>query len=55
MAPYSVSIDPDADIKIEKAINWYNYEAPGLGDKFRDRVSHQIDSLKENPRRHAIR
>lgn len=55
MASYSVSLDPDAEVKIEKAVIWYNCEAPGLGDKFRGRVYSQLDSLKENPRRHAIR
>jgi mRNA-degrading endonuclease RelE of RelBE toxin-antitoxin system len=52
---YSVSFDSDAEIKIEKAASWYNYQSPGLGDKFRDQVYSQIDTLEENPRRHAIR
>jgi hypothetical protein len=54
VSEYSVSFDSDAKVKIEKAVNWYNNQSPGLGDKFLDLVHFRIDSLKTNPRRHAI-
>lgn len=55
MATFSVSYDSDAKEKIEKAINWNNFKSPGLGDKLSEHLLLQINSLKENPWRHAIR
>jgi len=54
MRRYSLSVDSDAHIKIENAAGWYNYRLPGLGEKFRDLVYLQFNSLRENPERHTI-
>jgi plasmid stabilization system protein ParE len=52
---YSVSIDPDALVDIEKATRWYDNHSPALGEKFQKQVTNDILSLRDNPQLYAVR
>jgi plasmid stabilization system protein ParE len=52
---YSVSIDADALVDIEKAKNWYYNQSPAHAERFHARVLEGIYSLGENPALYATR
>lgn len=52
---YKVLIDNEAISDIQSAAEWYNHQLPNLGERFKDQVKQQINSLKNKPTVFAIR
>ena len=46
---YKILLGPKAIKDIQKAIDWYNRQGPGLGKKFHLVLKSNIEQLKENP------
>ena len=55
MTKYKIKIESDALKDIQEATDWYNEQLQGLGSRFQKKVIVQINSLKSNPSRYAIR
>jgi plasmid stabilization system protein ParE len=47
-------IDPDAELDLKHAVNWYNDQRQGLGDEFVECVEAVFDRILKNPDLHAI-
>lgn len=46
---YSLKIDIDAFKDIQRAVEWYELQVLGLGNRYKSQVKKQINSLKKNP------
>ena len=46
---FKIKIEPEALQDIQKGINWYNEQSPGLGRKFLSEVKAYFKKLKTNP------
>ncbi|MEQ8909133.1 MAG: type II toxin-antitoxin system RelE/ParE family toxin [Vicingaceae bacterium] len=46
---FSVVIDPNAILDIQEAIDYYDEQLVGLGEKFEVNLNKHINSIKNNP------
>ena len=46
---YKIQIEPEAQLDIQEAIDWYNVQQKGLGRKFYIEVKTYLKHLKTNP------
>ena len=51
---YELIIEPDAELDLEQAVNWYNKQRPGLGREFLERVEEEFDRIREMPEIHSV-
>ena len=47
--PFTIKIEPEAEQNIQKGIDWYNEQIPGLGREFHAAIKAQLKKLKTNP------
>ncbi len=52
---YKINIDIDALNDIQDASDWYEFQSKGLGNRYKNQVKKQINSLKKNPFLFAIK
>lgn len=55
MPQYEIKIYPEALLDIQEAVEWYNDQLSGLGDRFQRQVVKQINRLKKNPEIYGVR
>lgn len=46
---FSIKIDTDAIRDIQSASDWHEHQSKGLGERYKNQVKKQINSLKQNP------
>ena len=46
---FTIKIDQEAIIDIQKSSKWYEIQSKNLGNRFKNQVRKHIDSLKINP------
>lgn len=46
---YTISLDPLAILDIQKAIDYYDEQQPGLGKKFENAIDKHFSALSKNP------
>lgn len=46
---YSLKIDIDAFKDIQRAVEWYEFQLKGLGQRYKQQTKKQINSLKKDP------
>ncbi len=46
---YRLIIRPLAELDLKEAMDWYNIQVDGLGNKFLERVDQKLKTLVENP------
>ena len=51
---YELIIEPEAELDLEQAVNWYNKQRPGLGREFLERVEEVFDRIREMPEIHSV-
>ena len=51
---YPLVIEPEAELELEYAVNWYNDKRPKLGQEFLGSVEEVFDRIRELPELHAI-
>jgi plasmid stabilization system protein ParE len=50
----TLTVRPVARTELNKAVDWYEAEKPGLGDRFTDAVRRVFAEITTNPRRYAV-
>jgi len=51
---YPLTVEPEAEFDLERAVNWYNDQRPGLGQQFLEGVEEAFDRIRKTPEFHAI-
>jgi plasmid stabilization system protein ParE len=51
---YDLIIEPEAELDLEQAVNWYDEQRPGLGREFIERVDEVLDHIREMPEIHPV-
>ena len=51
---YPLIIEPEAELDLEQAVNWYNDQRPGLGQEFLECVEVVFDRIRQLPESHAL-
>ncbi|OYU83312.1 MAG: hypothetical protein CFE24_12030 [Flavobacterium sp. BFFFF2] len=52
---YKLKIDIDALQDIQQAVEWYDLQLSGLGNRYKNQVKKQISKLKYNPLKFAVK
>ena len=52
--PNPLIVEPEAELDLEHAVNWYDDQRPGLGQQFLECVEVVFDRIREMPELHAI-
>jgi plasmid stabilization system protein ParE len=51
---YNLIIEPEAELDLEEAVNWYNQQRPGLGREFIECVDEVVHRIRDNPETHPV-
>ena len=51
---YPLIVEPEAEIELEQAVDWYNKQRSGLGHEFLESVEEVFDRIRQMPELHAI-
>jgi len=51
---YPLLVEPEAELELEQAFNWYNDQRLGLGQEFLEGVEEVFDRIGKMPELHAI-
>jgi len=51
---YPIVINPEAELDLEQAVQWYNDRRPGLGYEFLECVEKVFVRIRRTPELHAI-
>ncbi len=51
---FELIIEPEAELDLEQAVNWYNKQRPGLGLEFLERVEEVFDRIREKPEIYSV-
>lgn len=46
---FSIDVDPGAILDLQKAIDYYDEQQPGLGKKFENAIDKHFSALSKNP------
>jgi len=49
-----IIVEPEAELDLEEAVNYYNDQQSGLGREFIERVDDVFDRIREMPEVHAV-
>ncbi len=51
---FELIIEPEAELDLQEAVNWYNKQRPGLGREFLERVEKVFERIPEMPEIHSV-